>query len=572
MTQMIEKVMQECDRLKATSLAIPSIGAGNFRFPPQNLARILIDAVSLYLHNNRYSSVKRVLFVIFDANIFKVFQTAHSQPGGNYSFQGKGSGQTTADGDGNGSVFQCNNMKIVLVQGDITKEAVDGIVNTASETLELNQFGVQGALLNKGGQELQTQCRDIYKKEGPLKQNAVKVTGPGRRGGLKCQKILHVLAPEQAKKLKGTVKSVLKKADNLQLRSIALPAIGTGRHGFTPSKAAQYICEGIVAFSKHSNSTVTEVRIVVFEQPLFTEFGRHFQETGKQSGALKSLAGGFWSVMSYFGRKFGQGEESSDSSDFESGYGDEDDAIESRGPIPSRSLQQYYETAYLVISVYADSKETVENVITEIQVVIDKDFVRDEINGDMVGELSTDSVDELTELAFATHVELDVDHRMKRIIMKGEKSKVSDIKLKVNELFHELDMLRTEESFAKEQAETERRELEKRIELAAEAFHWQFESQAGVFEDFDPEISFIIEEAFANEESSYKFDTQDSTSYEIDFVQNVITDQRGNVSQIRRYDFKETSLQLQKQLAEGKIWYFAGIFAWLWIKIEMADV
>ena len=70
------QVMKECDRLKASSVAIPSIGAGNLGFPPDVVARILLDAVSTYLDQNRNTSIKKVIFAIFDGNTHAAFQTA----------------------------------------------------------------------------------------------------------------------------------------------------------------------------------------------------------------------------------------------------------------------------------------------------------------------------------------------------------------------------------------------------------------------------------------------------------------------------------------------------------------
>ena len=69
------QVMKECDRLKASSVAIPSIGAGNLGFPPDVVARIMVGAVSTYLDQNRRTSVTKVSFVIFDKNILEHFKT-----------------------------------------------------------------------------------------------------------------------------------------------------------------------------------------------------------------------------------------------------------------------------------------------------------------------------------------------------------------------------------------------------------------------------------------------------------------------------------------------------------------
>ena len=73
------QVMKECDRLKASSVAIPSIGAGNLEFPPDVVARILLNAVSTYLNQNRSTSIKKVVFAIFDGNTHAAFQTAYTK-------------------------------------------------------------------------------------------------------------------------------------------------------------------------------------------------------------------------------------------------------------------------------------------------------------------------------------------------------------------------------------------------------------------------------------------------------------------------------------------------------------
>ena len=70
------QIMKECDRLKASSVAIPSIGAGNLGFPVDVVARILLETVSTYLDQNRSTSIKKVIFAIFDGNTHAAFQMA----------------------------------------------------------------------------------------------------------------------------------------------------------------------------------------------------------------------------------------------------------------------------------------------------------------------------------------------------------------------------------------------------------------------------------------------------------------------------------------------------------------
>ena len=557
---MIFGVMKECDRLKASSVAFPSIGAGNLGFPPDVVARIMVDAVSNYLDKNKRTSVTSVLFVIFDDNVYKSFQNEVSSTQSTSSVTPSRSQQQTrqktTDAESGDNVFQCNNVKIKIVQGDITQEACDSLVNTASEDLTLNTFGVQGALLRKGGQELQDECKAAFMRDGPLTHGAVRVTGPGRRGGLKCTKVLHVLAPRNTTKLQETVKSILDKARALGLKSIALPAIGTGGRGFKPSKAAKHICEAIIAYSKSTDSTVNEIRIVLFETEVFQEFDKCFQRIGEHTGAWQTITGGIWSAMSYIGN-IGRSlpgthdttEANSPEDDPGSYYADEFEPQHSL-----RAFQQptYRLSAFLVISVYGRDNETVENVLADIEVVIDENFVSEKVNDERVNDLSPDEVAVLHQDAETMYVELEVDVPLRTITMKGQKTKVAEIARRINELFHTVDIIKTEESFAQEKSEKERKELKEKSLLAVNSYRWQLKDQSGAFQDFDPETSFLIEEAKVNNEGKYTFETEDGVHFEVDFTTNLIMDQTGNATEVKRHDVTEEREKYKKQLAEGE--------------------
>ena len=438
------------------------------------------------------------------------------------------------------------------MQGDITQEVCDGIVNTASERLTLNKFGLQGALLRKGGQELQDECNVVCKREGQLSHGAVRVTGPGRRGGLKCTKVLHVLAPNKITKPRQTVKYVLGKASALGLKSIALPAIGAGEHTydkwFAPSKVVRHISEAIIEYSKRSDFTVTEVRIVSAEANYSHEFGKHFQKTGEQRGVLNALKGGVQRVVSVLPKKINkrlsgvfdslQGNTPNDNSDLESRH-------------LSSTLQQstYRQSRCLVVSVYGSNNETVKKVISDIEVVIESNFDSEKIIDDRVTDLSPDMIDNLRQLAESASVELDVYQSI--ITLEGQKTKVAEIAHRVKELFHEIDIMKKEESFDQERRRKERQDLEEKSRLATSIYRWRWRDQSGTFVDFDSKASFLIEEAHKDNKGRYAFKNQQGVTIEIDFATNQMTDQSGNATEVKRHDFEEEREDYKKQLAEG---------------------
>ena len=69
------KVMAECDRLKASSVAFPALGTGNLGFPPDVATKIIVQAAHHYLQENPNSLLKKVVFVIYQDEVFNAFQS-----------------------------------------------------------------------------------------------------------------------------------------------------------------------------------------------------------------------------------------------------------------------------------------------------------------------------------------------------------------------------------------------------------------------------------------------------------------------------------------------------------------
>ena len=74
MKSMVIKVMTECDQLNASSVAFPALGTGNLGFPPDVAAKIMIQAAHDYLQENPNSSLKKVVFIIYQDEVFNAFQ------------------------------------------------------------------------------------------------------------------------------------------------------------------------------------------------------------------------------------------------------------------------------------------------------------------------------------------------------------------------------------------------------------------------------------------------------------------------------------------------------------------
>ena len=163
---------------------------------------------------------------------------------------------------------QCLNGRVLIKTGDITKEAVDAIVNAANATL-LGGGGVDGAIHRAGGPEILQECRRIRQTQYPdglPTGQAVITTG----GKLPAKHVIHTVGPvygrggkDKAESLTACYRNSLRLASDHGLKTIAFPAISTGVYGYPLDEAAKVSSIAIESFLS-ADTTLHEVRLVFF--------------------------------------------------------------------------------------------------------------------------------------------------------------------------------------------------------------------------------------------------------------------------------------------------------------------
>jgi len=123
-----------------------------------------------------------------------------------------------------------------LVEGDITEQDTDAIVNAANAGLQLGG-GVAGAIRRKGGPRIQEECDRIG---GTFVGGAVITTG----GKLKTRYVIHAVGPrmgegDEDRKLENATLNSLKLGDQHRLSSVSFPAISTGIFGYPLDRCAR---------------------------------------------------------------------------------------------------------------------------------------------------------------------------------------------------------------------------------------------------------------------------------------------------------------------------------------------
>lgn len=164
--------------------------------------------------------------------------------------------------------------RIDLVEGDITEQDVDAIVNAANASL-LGGGGVDGAIHRRGGPEILAECREIRRTrypEGLPTGQAVATTG----GDLPARWVIHTVGPVYAlsddppSELASCHLESLRVADELGATTIAFPAISTGAYGYPLEEAASVALQAV----RGSETDVEEVRFVLFGRDAFGAFER----------------------------------------------------------------------------------------------------------------------------------------------------------------------------------------------------------------------------------------------------------------------------------------------------------
>jgi len=163
--------------------------------------------------------------------------------------------------------------KIEIIEGDITKVAVDAIVNAANKSL-LGGGGVDGAIHRAGGPAILEDCRRIIARQGGCNTGEAVIT---TAGDLPARYVIHTVGPVwnggthgEAEKLANCYRNSLQLAVDHDCRTISFPSISTGIYGY-PIKEASLIALNTVREFLSQTDKIDKVIFVAF-----TEENDHF--------------------------------------------------------------------------------------------------------------------------------------------------------------------------------------------------------------------------------------------------------------------------------------------------------
>lgn len=163
-----------------------------------------------------------------------------------------------------------------LVEGDITQQDTDAIVNAANSSLRPGG-GVDGAIHRAGGPKILEECRQL----GGCPTGEARLT---TSGDLKARYVIHTVGPiykdgrhREAELLASCYRESLKLASAQGITSLAVPSISTGAYGYPMAQAARIALRTVMDYLA-AHPEITLVRFVLFGKSSYEVYEKELQD------------------------------------------------------------------------------------------------------------------------------------------------------------------------------------------------------------------------------------------------------------------------------------------------------
>jgi O-acetyl-ADP-ribose deacetylase (regulator of RNase III) len=174
-----------------------------------------------------------------------------------------------------------NKTKVKLVQGDITQQSTEAIVNAANSSL-MGGGGVDGAIHRGGGSTILEECRKIIARIGRLDTGKAMITGAGN---LQAKYVIHTVGPiwhgggkGEAGLLESSYRECMKLATAYKLKSLSFPSISTGAYRYPITEAADIALNTVIEYLTESPSPLKEIFYVLYDSQSHQIYSKKISE------------------------------------------------------------------------------------------------------------------------------------------------------------------------------------------------------------------------------------------------------------------------------------------------------
>ena len=370
------------------------IGTGNLAFPPHKSSWIMLNEALTFCQSNPHSLVKDIRFVLFhgDQAVLDAFKEESNN-------------------------LQAQNRKVVEVaQGDLSQETTDAIVNIIGTDMDIYGAGELGKAIGKvSGVQVEDECKRLGQQPPG---SAVMTSG----GNLATPNIIHMVVGSSTKQhLQFCVEKCLQLAEARGLKTISLPAVGTGAGGLSEVDSAQAMFQALRNNLK-SCVNLRHVRIVLYQAKLMEAFKKE-QELMQQQENQQQVSISPPPVKT-------------------------DEPPRKKPRMTQDGVQDPKNKDRVIFYLSGPSKAAVKRATDTLNQGLKEAFTTQKVEQRAIGQLSKKEVAGLQKRAQKHDVKLEINQSVNRILVLGEHSGVAEMVGKIWCLLNE----RTEQNRANEPA------------------------------------------------------------------------------------------------------------------------
>ena len=407
----IQGILRIAKQEGISSIAFPCLGTANLGYPASISAKILLNEVVSF-HVQNPSTIQTYHFVMYKDSDFDVFKEEYAK---HVRHVLKVTSSLTPSKRGH--------LKIILAKGDIAEEKSSVVVNSTSVDMQPRNK-ISSAIHAAAGPQLTTICSSLVDAGVRLRDGRVVATRA--TGKLKCNKLYHVNMPgkerrvppnaEEISLLKRIVYDCLQQAEKDGQRSISFPAFCLGVGGYTVSESGDPMLEALREFLETNPDKLEEIRIVILDDNLFTEFYEFFCKFFKDdSPAAHKVTGSRFKLFKKPKKEEGVYVE-----------------LQAGGVLSQHTKSSLVgtrikpsHTGSFAFRVFSVSQDTLSLVEEELRGFVDKHFLEDCVDlGECVHILQPEDIEKMKSIAETCGVEIRIQEVLERVLVYGEVSSV----------------------------------------------------------------------------------------------------------------------------------------------------
>ena len=395
-------------------------------------------------------------------------------------------------------------ISLTIENSDISDEACDVIVNTTTERISAIHTAVAKAIMAKGGQLLQQQCNELVKNGFLLGYGDIKMMDVQGFGKLKCKNLIHThlssRGPNSYYEVYQIVTKCIKEAEKKRMKSIALPALGLGKGGYSVPEIAEPMFVALTEFGLSNPKSVDSIKVVINDQQNYKDLCDYFTMFFKLDypGILQSTVS---SLMSTF-----MGKSQTRSVD-----------LSALDP----SILDNLGNSLVLFSVYAPSLKVCDEIIQKLIDFIKDQCMDEPIQNPMIEHLLQMDKTNILKIARSGKVEIEILEDINVINITGANTDVINARVDITEILTEIE----------------------RVHTALQNYQWKTIDGDDI-EVYSPEDSYILERAHIKKTPSVKLVIDGMDCYvNLDTYEE--TTSSGKVRKIKREEkIKHTGNQL----------------------------